>query len=219
MNRDDMQRAHDERLAELLRRVLEEELDLASEEALDMIEDQDEDQDIADSIARSQAVIGLLDRSAREQRADLAGSHAGAVDPRHAAQVRRFVAERSALGRRRGSLVLVGAALAAAAALALWLAPWRGADAPAGPEVHLGGGVDVRVDAAGVAWDVAPAAGGWFVVVVRDAAGDELARSPQLFAPVWPIDAAQRAAWPADATFEIEVRDGTGRLETTLRGR
>jgi hypothetical protein len=218
MSSDGKQREHDERLAELLRRVLEEGLDPASREALDMIEDNDtEGGDVEGSVARSQAVIGLLDRSAGEQRADLAGARA--VDPRHAAQVRRFVAERTGHGRRSGSLVLVVAALAAAAGFALWLAPWRGADAPAGPEVHLGSGVDVRADANGLAWELAPAPGGWFVVVVRDGAGNELARSPQLFAPVWPLPAAERAAWPADATFEIEVRDGTGQLETTLRTR
>lgn len=211
MSGDGKHRSPDERLAELLRRVLEEGLDPASKEALHMLRDDD----VAGSISRSQAVIDLLDRSAREQRADFAD--AGAVDARHAAQVRRFVAERTASGRKRDSLLFAGAALAAAAGLVLWLAPWRGADAPAGPEIHLGGGIDVRVDATGLAWDLAPAQGGWFVVVVRDAAGNELARSPQLFASAWPIAAEQRAAWPADATYEIEVRDGTGQLEKTLR--
>lgn len=204
--------AADERLAELLRRVLEEGLDPASKEALDMIENDD----VENTIARSQAVIGLLERSAREQRADLAGARA--VEPRHAAAVRRFVAERSAPRRTRGALLLFGTGLAAAAALVLWLAPWRAADTTAGPEVHLGGGSgSVRVDADGVAWDFTPSPGGWFVVVVRDAAGTEFARSPELFEATWPIAAEQRAAWPADATIEVEVRDGTGRLESTLR--
>jgi hypothetical protein len=204
--------AADERLAELLRRVLDEGLDPASKEALDMVENED----VAGSIARSQAVIGLLDRSALEQRADLAGARD--VEPQHAAAVRRFVAERSAPRRTRGTLWFAGVGLAAAAALVLWLAPWRAADAPSGPEVHLGGGTgQVRVDAGGIAWDLAPSSGGWFVVVVRDAAGNEVARSPALFESAWPLAAGQRADWPAEATFEVEVRDGTGRLEATLR--
>ena len=49
MSGDGMHREHDERLAELLRRVLDEGLDPASEEALDMIEDDD----VAGSISRS----------------------------------------------------------------------------------------------------------------------------------------------------------------------
>lgn len=211
MSGADAQRERDERLAEVLRRVVEEGLDPASMEAQSMIEDED----FAGSIARSQAVIGLLDRSACEQRADV--SAARAVEPRHAAAVRRFVAEQTGVPRRRGSLLLSGAGLAAAAALVLWLAPWRAADAPGAPEIHLGGGARVQMDASGLTWDHAPSSGGWFVVVVRDAAGTEIQRSPVLFEAAWPVPADQRAAWPADATIEVEVRDGTGRLEDTLR--
>lgn len=210
MSADDMRREHDERLADLLRRVLEEGLDPASEEALHMVEDDD----VSGSIARSQAVIGLLDRSGREQRADLAAT---ALEPRHAAQVRRFVADRTASAPRRGLRLLTAAALAAAAGLALWLVPWGGSPTPVDPGLHLGGGVDVRVDERGLDWDLEPQRGGWFVVIVRDGAGDELARSPQLFDSSWSIPAEQRADWPADASFEIEVRDGTGQIEASLR--
>ncbi|HUP23476.1 MAG TPA: hypothetical protein VNB06_11110 [Thermoanaerobaculia bacterium] len=201
--------ARDERLAELLRRVLEEDLDPASEEALHM----DEDDDIAGSLARSEAVIGLLERSASEQRADLA---AGELDPRHAAQVRRFVDERVS-PRRTPWFALAG--LAAAAALVVWIAPWGGNDAPTAPELHLGADGAVRLDADGLRWEHDLPAGGWYEVVVFDAQGVELERSDELGRAFWPIDTALRAAWPTDATFEVEVLDGTGRLETTLRSR
>lgn len=206
--------ARDERLAELLRRVLEEGLDPASEEALNMFEDDD----IAGSLARSQAVIGLLDRSADAQRADLA---AVPVDPRHEAQVRRFVHERVA-PRRRPVLQLVGiVALAAAAVFALWILPWGGPDTPARPgsEVTLGADGDVRLEADGVHWTYELPTGGWFEVVVRDATGAAVDRSGELTQPWWPVGDAQRATWPADATIEVEVVDGTGRSGTLLRAK
>jgi len=200
----------DERLAELLRRVLEDGLDPASEEASMMVEDDD----VAGSLARSEAVIGLLERSAREQRADLA---AGRLEPRHAARVRRFVVEQT---RPRRTPWLAVAGLAAAAALVVWMGPWRAGDAPADPkgaELLLGGSGSLRLEADGLRWSHALAPGGWYVVVVRDAAGLEVDRSAELDAAFWPVDAARRAAWPTDATFEVEVYDGTGRGGTFLR--
>jgi len=197
-----MHTQEDERLADVLRRILEEGLDPTSHEA----------QSLHEGIARSQAVIGLLERSGRVQRADLSAD-AGELDPRHAGQVRDFVLARTArpaIVRRPWVLALVSAL---AAALLIWMGPLRSAAPTGGDEIHLGSTVAVELTADGLTIDYALAQGGHFEVVARDAAGETLASSGELYAPLWPLTAEQRAAWPADVTFEVSVFDGTGARE------
>lgn len=220
MSTTDPQEPTDERFAELLRRVLEEGLDPSSAEARGLFEeDMHDEQDIEERLAGSQAVIGLLERSARQERSDL-GAAAGTTEAHHAQLVRSFVAARRAPSRSRSRWILAAAGLAAAAALLVWLGPERTSRRPAGPEIHLGGEFDLHATPEGLAWTYTLSPGGWFDVVARDAAdasSAELARATRLEQPFWPISAAQRAGWPATVELEITARDGTGGIESVQR--
>jgi hypothetical protein len=217
MSAQDDARTTDEQFAELLQRVIEEGLDPGSQEARHMI---DEDMDSEGRIEEAQAVIGILQRSARQERADLQAS-SKAADGRSETLVREFVAARLSPRAPARHWRWMAAVAAVAAGLLAWLLVVQGDRPASSPEIHLGGELSVILDDQGLRWDFALSPGGWFTASVRDpeAPGTALATSPRLFAPSWPIDPAVRAQWPAVVDVELLVYDGTGAIETVRSAR